>query len=57
MSELPKPVLLIVDDDPSVITLVEQFVHDQGFDVITRAGGLPLLAELPHLKPDVALDD
>jgi two-component system response regulator HydG len=57
MSELPKPVLLIVDDDPSVTKLVERFVHDQGFDVITRTGGLPLLAELPHLKPDVALVD
>jgi two-component system, NtrC family, response regulator HydG len=57
MPELPKPVLLIVDDDTSVIRLVEQFVHDQGFDVITRTGGLQLLAELPHLKPDVALVD
>src|SRR6187401_3572892 len=57
MPELPKPVLLVVDDDPSVIRLVERFVQNQGFDVIARTGGLPLLAELPHLQPDVALVD
>ena len=57
MTEAPNPVLLVVDDDPSVIRLVERFVHDQGFDVISHTGGLPILAELPQLKADVALID
>jgi len=57
MHEPVKPVLLIVDDDPNVIRLVERFVENQGFEVVARTGGLELLAELPQLKPDVALVD
>jgi DNA-binding NtrC family response regulator len=57
MPDSSKPVLLIVDDDASVIRQVERFVQNEGFDVLSRTGGLPFLAELPHLKPDVALVD
>src|SRR5688572_27783457 len=57
MHATPKPVLLLVDDNPGVIRLVERFVQDQGFEVVSRAGGFPILTELPDLKPDVALVD
>lgn len=32
-----KPVLLIVDDEPGMVSLVSRFGADQGFDVIGRA--------------------
>ena len=51
------PRLLVVDDEPGVLALVERFAQREGFEVIARAGGRELLAELPSLKPDVALLD
>ena len=53
-----KPVLLIVDDDASASSgWSSDSSTNQGFEVLSRTGGLPFLAELPHLKPDVALVD
>ena len=40
-----------------MLALVERFAELQDFEVVTRAGGRALLAELPALKPDVALLD
>jgi two-component system response regulator HydG len=51
------PRLLVVDDDPGMLTLVGRFAEGEGFDVITRAGGQALLSELPALKADVVLLD
>ena len=52
-----RPRVLVVDDDPGVLALVQRFVEGENFEVVTRAGGHALLAELPRLKPDVALLD
>ena len=52
-----RPRLLVVDDEPGVLALVERFAQRQDFEVVTRVGGSALLAELPALKPDVALLD
>jgi two-component system, NtrC family, response regulator HydG len=51
------PLLLVVDDEPGMLTLVQRFAEGEGFDVITRPGGYQLLKELPELNPDAALLD
>lgn len=51
------PRLLVVDDDPGMLALVSRFAEGEGFEVVTRPGGHPLLSELPVLKPDVVLLD
>jgi DNA-binding NtrC family response regulator len=53
----PAPQLLVVDDEPGMLTLVQQFATGEGFDVITRPGGFALLRELPALNPDAVLLD
>ncbi len=55
MSETTQPRFLVVDDDPGVTQIVERFVRDQGFDVISRSDSQPVLDALPQLTPDVAL--
>jgi DNA-binding NtrC family response regulator len=52
-----RPLLLVVDDEPAICALVERFARGEGFDVVTRPGGVALTEELPRLKPDVALID
>ncbi len=49
--------LLVVDDEPGVLQLVERFARELGFDVQYRGSGREALAVLPDLKPDVALVD
>lgn len=49
--------LLVVDDEPGVLQLVERFARELGFDVQYRGSGREALAALPDLKPDVALVD
>ena len=56
MSEL-RPVLLVVDDEPAVVSVVERFARGQGFEVIGRSGGSQIIAELPTLKADAAIVD
>jgi two-component system response regulator HydG len=51
------PLLLVIDDDPGVVEVIDRFARKQGFDVITRMGGRGILDELPGLKPDAALVD
>ena len=52
-----RPTLLVVDDEPGIIAMVERFARIQGFDVIAHAGGRQLVAELPTMNCDVALVD
>src|SRR3990172_8500400 len=52
-----RPVLLVVDDEPAILGIVRRFAESEDFDVATHAGGRDLVAELPALKPDVALVD
>ncbi len=51
------PRLLVVDDEPGMLALVQRFAEAEGFDIISRTGGRALLSELSTLKPDVALLD
>jgi two-component system response regulator HydG len=51
------PRLLVVDDDESILPIVERFARRLGFDVQSRNNGREALDALPALKPDVALVD
>src|SRR3954468_6237839 len=51
------PRLLIVDDEPAILTVIERFAHRLGFEVIFRSSGREALACLADVKPDVALVD
>ena len=53
----PAPQLLVVDDDPGMLALIERFATGEGFDIITRTGGPELPRELPVLSPNAALLD
>jgi two-component system response regulator HydG len=51
------PVLLIVDDDPTIVALVEFFAREHGFTVVGRTESHRILTDLPNIKADVALVD
>ena len=55
---IDKPLrLLVVDDDPSVLGVVQRIARELGFDVTFRGGGREALASLSDVQPDVALID
>jgi two-component system response regulator HydG len=52
-----EPVLLVVDDEPGVVAMIERFARERGFQVIAHTNGREALAHLPVLRSDVALVD
>ena len=56
MAEQPSR-LLVVDDDASVLAVVERFVSRLGFEVVFRSNGEDALACLTSVKPDAVLVD
>ncbi|MEO8259271.1 MAG: sigma-54 dependent transcriptional regulator [Acidobacteriota bacterium] len=53
----PDPILLVIDDEPSVSATVERFARGFGFTVISRSSARAALADLPRLKPDAVMVD
>jgi DNA-binding NtrC family response regulator len=51
------PLLLVIDDESNILPLIERFGHQMGFEVETRSRAISAMAELPRLKPDVAIVD
>jgi two-component system response regulator HydG len=51
------PRLLVVDDQPEVLMVVERFGRRFGFEVTTCAGGADALARVPEFRPDVVIVD
>ena len=51
------PTLLIVDDEPQILPLIERHAHQLGYEVVFRGGGVQALATLADVKPDLALVD
>lgn len=49
------PRLLVVDDEPSVLEVVERFARQLGFEVAFQRSGREALACFPDVKPDVVL--
>jgi two-component system response regulator HydG len=56
MAEQPSR-LLVVDDDASMLAIVERFARDLGFEVVFRTNGEDAVACLASVKPDAALVD
>src|SRR5438128_4641809 len=52
-----RPVLLVIDDEPGVVAMIERFARGREFDVIARGGGREVLAELDTLAADAAIVD
>ena len=52
-----KPVLLVVDDEPGMLRLIERFSRKVGFDVATSGSGREALQKLQSEKAAVALVD
>jgi DNA-binding NtrC family response regulator len=51
------PTLLVVDDDPAVLALVDQLATDLGFSVVRESDGHAALRQLHTVRPDGALID
>ncbi len=49
------PLVLVCDDDPSVRTVVQSMLEQQGYQVITVASGQEAIAEAAAQQPDVIL--
>ena len=52
-----RPRLLVVDDEMSVLSIVERFAEELGFEVFRESTGSAALACLAQIKPDVVLVD
>lgn len=51
------PVLVVIDDEPNILTVVERIAHPAGFEAILHASAREALDRLPVERPDVALAD
>jgi two-component system, NtrC family, response regulator HydG len=52
-----KPVLLVVDDEPGMLGLIQRFAGPAGFDVHTNASASDAIATIGERAPDVAIVD
>ncbi|MBX6770207.1 MAG: response regulator [Chloroflexi bacterium] len=51
------PLALVVDDDPSIRTLVRYILEAEGIDVETARNGLEALVKIAHRRPSIVLLD
>ncbi len=51
------PRILVVDDEPDVVRLVEFRLQREGFDILTASDGRSALDLLEHEKPDLIVLD
>jgi CheY-like chemotaxis protein len=52
-----KPVVLIVDDDPDIVSLIDIFLKKMGYDTISASSGQECLTLLTKQVPDLILLD
>jgi DNA-binding NtrC family response regulator len=52
-----KPVLLVVDDEPGILRLIDRFAHKIGYEVTTAGSGREAFVKLQSEKAAVALVD
>ena len=50
-------IILVVDDEPQILAIVERFARQAGFEVETSANAVAALSDLSKLDPDVVLVD
>ncbi len=53
----PRPLLLIVDDEPAVLKVIERLAAKVGFDVVACASGSDAMRELSRRPADLAMVD
>jgi DNA-binding NtrC family response regulator len=56
MTDVP-PLLLVIDDEPQILPILERFGRQLGFEVETRVDAVAALSDLSTLNPDVAIVD
>ena len=49
--------ILVVDDDPSIITFMTALLEDNGYEVVTAVDGAQGMSQLQAEKPDLVLLD
>ena len=49
--------ILVVDDDPSIITFMTALLEDNGYEVVTAVDGAQGMSQLEAEKPDLVLLD
>jgi len=52
-----RPVLLVVDDEPSILRLLRDFGNRSGFDVVTCGGGAEAMEYLHAQTANIAIVD
>ena len=52
-----QPLVLVADDEPRITKLVSMALSDEGFRVVTAAGGEEALAKAEEVRPDIILLD
>ncbi|HUT99706.1 MAG TPA: response regulator [bacterium] len=50
-------VILVADDEPDIVTIVEMILRSQGYDVLKAANGLEALELAERYSPDLILLD
>jgi CheY-like chemotaxis protein len=53
----PRPIILVVDDDPDILTLLRQRLDQLGYMVRTAATGTEALGTLAREQPALVLLD
>src|SRR4029077_19883364 len=51
------PHILVIDDDPKLLRLVEMFLGMEGFDVFAASGGEEALQHVASRRPDLVVVD
>jgi CheY-like chemotaxis protein len=49
--------VLVIDDEPSIVELLKEYLGEQGFEVVSASGGADGLARLGTDRPDAVLLD
>jgi DNA-binding response OmpR family regulator len=52
-----RPVLVVIDDEPGILDVVERFATCMGFDVVTCSGGREGIDRLEAAHPDLVMGD
>lgn len=49
--------ILLVDDQPTLVDLLSEFLSSEGYDVSTHTDGLTALQQMLSLRPDLVITD
>jgi CheY-like chemotaxis protein len=57
MDQRPKPIVLAVDDDTAMLTLLRDLLEDLGYEVKMADNGVAALKLFEEIDPDIVLTD